>query len=91
MGRIRASVPRSRLPLHRRPFADPAALRRWLLVVALAASTGLLVSRAVTAANRLLAQGLLVPAIRFPTVARGAARLRGTAGPNGSGLGPWAP
>lgn len=35
-------------------------------------------SRAVTAANRLLAQGLLVPAIRFPTVARGAARLRVT-------------
>lgn len=51
MGRIRASVPRSRLPLHRRPFADPAALRRWLLVAALAASTGLLVSRAVTAAD----------------------------------------
>ena len=51
MGRIRASVPRSRSPLHRRPFADPAALRRWLLVAALAAGTGLLVSRAVASAE----------------------------------------
>jgi hypothetical protein len=51
VGRIRASVPRSRLPLHRRPFADPAALRRWLLVAALAAATGLLVSRAMSAAT----------------------------------------
>lgn len=39
MGRVRSSVPRSRLPLHRRPFADPASLRRWLLVSALALTT----------------------------------------------------
>ncbi len=36
MGRVRSSIPRSRLPLHRRLLADPAVFRRWLLVVALA-------------------------------------------------------
>ncbi len=51
MGRIRASVPRSRLPLHRRPFADPAALRRWLLVLVLAAGTAVLVGRSMSAAE----------------------------------------
>jgi Flp pilus assembly protein CpaB len=51
VGRIRSSVPRSRLPLHRRPLADPAALRRWLVVLALAAATGLAVSRTLSAAE----------------------------------------
>ena len=32
--------------------------------------------RAVAAADELLRRGLLIPAIRYPTVARGAARLR---------------
>jgi 8-amino-7-oxononanoate synthase len=35
-------------------------------------------SKAVTAANRLREQGIFVPAIRYPTVARGKARLRVT-------------
>lgn len=39
MGRVRSRIPRSRLPLHRRPFADPAAARRWLVVGVLAAAT----------------------------------------------------
>lgn len=39
MGRVRSPVPRSRLPLHRRPFADPAVARRWLVVVVLAMAT----------------------------------------------------
>lgn len=56
MGRVRSSVRRSRLPLHRRPFADPAALRRWLLVAALAlaaaAVTGSVLTRAESARRR---------------------------------------
>ena len=35
-------------------------------------------NKALTAANRLREQGIFVPAIRYPTVARGAARLRVT-------------
>lgn len=35
-------------------------------------------SAAVAAASRLREQGIFVPAIRYPTVARGAARLRVT-------------
>lgn len=56
MGRVRSSVPRSRLPLHRRPLADPRALRRWLLVALLAAVTaaitGSVLSRAESARSR---------------------------------------
>lgn len=51
MGRVRPSVPRSRLPLHRHLLADPGALRRWLLVAALALATGALTSRLVGAAT----------------------------------------
>ncbi|MCU1497959.1 MAG: hypothetical protein JWM47_1912 [Acidimicrobiales bacterium] len=56
MGRVRPvsprrSFPRSRLPLHRRPFADPAAFRRWLLVAALAAATAGLTGRLVARAE----------------------------------------
>ncbi|HEX2578079.1 MAG TPA: hypothetical protein VHK88_17150, partial [Aquihabitans sp.] len=51
MGRVRSAVPRSRLPLHRRPFADPAALRRWALVAALAIVTTALVSHALSGAE----------------------------------------
>lgn len=51
MGRIRRSIPRSRLPLHRRPFADPQAFRRWVLVGLLAAFTALLTGRVVASAE----------------------------------------
>lgn len=49
MGRVRSPIPRSRLPLHRRVLADPAAVRRWLVVVALAAATAGLTARALAA------------------------------------------
>lgn len=39
MGPARSSIPRSRLPWHRRIRTDPRAVRRWLLVVVLAAAT----------------------------------------------------
>lgn len=61
MDRVRAPlarrrVPRTRLPLHRRILADPSLLRRWLLVVALAAITaglvGTVLSRAEAARRR---------------------------------------
>lgn len=51
MGRVRSSVPRSRLPLHRRPFADPASLRRWLLVAALAVTTAAITGHVLTGAE----------------------------------------
>ena len=48
--------PSGRLPLHRLVLADPAAFRRWLLVVALAAITAAsinhLVSKAAEARHR---------------------------------------
>ncbi|CAN5902268.1 hypothetical protein BH23ACT2_BH23ACT2_25630 [soil metagenome] len=51
MGRVRSSVPRHRLPLHRRALADPVVLRRWLLVAVLAASAGGLTGRVVADAD----------------------------------------
>lgn len=51
MGRVRPSLPRHRLPLHRRVLADPAALRRWLLVAALALSAASITWRVVAAAD----------------------------------------
>ena len=45
MGRVRSSIPRTRLPLHRRLLADPAAARRWLVVIALATATAGLTCR----------------------------------------------
>lgn len=51
MGRIRRSVPRSRLPLHRRPLADPQAFRRWVLVGLLAVFTATLTGRVMAAAE----------------------------------------
>lgn len=54
--RPRRRVPRTRLPIHRRILSDPAALRRWLLVLALAAAAaglvGSVVSRAEAARHR---------------------------------------
>ncbi len=47
MGRAR-STPRSRVPLHRQLRTDAAAVRRWLLVVALAAATATLVAHSVS-------------------------------------------
>lgn len=52
MGRIRTRVPRSRLPLHRRLVADPSVLRRYLVVVVLAALTAMLVQRLLAEAER---------------------------------------
>jgi hypothetical protein len=51
VGRVRPSVPRHRLPLHRRVLADPAALRRWLLVIALALAAASITWRVVAAAE----------------------------------------
>jgi len=51
VGRVRSSVPRSRLPLHRRPFADPASLRRWLLVAALAVTTAAITGHVLSSAE----------------------------------------
>lgn len=44
-------VVRSRVPLHRRPFADPSALRRWLLVGLLAVVTASITARVLAAAE----------------------------------------
>lgn len=65
MGRVRSLFgssprldrrPRSRLPLHRRPFADPVAYRRWLvagaLALAVAMATSHLLSTAAAARHR---------------------------------------
>lgn len=51
MGRVRSSVPRHRLPLHRRALADPAVLRRWLLVAVLATVAAALTGRVVADAD----------------------------------------
>lgn len=57
MGRVRPPrprrrIPRSRLPLHRRLLADPAGLRRWLLVLALATTTAILTGSVLARADR---------------------------------------
>lgn len=51
MGRLRPSIPRSRVPLHRRAQADPAAARSWLAVAALALAAAALVGHAVADAQ----------------------------------------
>lgn len=51
MGRVRSSVPRTRLPLHQRALADPAALRRWLLVAVLASTTTVITARVLAGAE----------------------------------------
>lgn len=51
MGRVRPSVPRHRLPPHRRLLADPAALRRWLLVTTLALTAASITWRVVAGAE----------------------------------------
>lgn len=51
MGRVRRSVPRSRVPLHRLVRANPALVRRWLTAATLCAVTGLVVGRSITAAE----------------------------------------
>ena len=40
MGLVRSSIPRSRVPWHRRVRTDRRAIRRWVVVAALAAATG---------------------------------------------------
>lgn len=49
MGRVRSTIPRSRLPLGRRILADPAVVRRWLVVLALATATAGITGKAVAA------------------------------------------
>ena len=51
MGRTRRSFPRSRVPLHRRLLADPAALRSWTVAIVLAVIVAAGVSRVVARAN----------------------------------------
>ena len=51
MDRARTFIPRSRVPLHRRAFLEPAALRYWLGVVALAVVLAGLVHRATSDAE----------------------------------------
>lgn len=51
MGRVRRRLPRSRPALHRRLLADPAALRRWLLVAVLAATTAVATGATLSAAE----------------------------------------
>lgn len=52
MGRVRSSIPRSRVPLHRLLRTQPALLRRWLVVAALAGLSGQAVAASVDAARR---------------------------------------
>lgn len=49
MGRVRRSIPRSRVPLHRQLRTNPEAVRRWLLVVVLAGCTAVAVGRSIAA------------------------------------------
>lgn len=51
MGRVRRSVPHSRVPLHRLVRANPELLRRWLVVIALAGCTALVVGRSIADAE----------------------------------------
>lgn len=49
MGRVRRSIPRSRVPLHRQLRTSPEVVRRWLLVAVLAGVTALAVGRSIAA------------------------------------------
>ena len=51
MGRVRRSIPRSRVPIHRQLLVSPDLVRRWLLVVTLGGITALLVGRSITGAQ----------------------------------------
>lgn len=51
MGRFRSSIPRSRLPWHRRVLADPGLIRRWAVVALLSVFTATLVQRVVSDAE----------------------------------------
>lgn len=51
MGRARPAVRRSRVPLHRRAVQDPAGVRHWLVVGALALVVGVSVSQVVRRAD----------------------------------------
>ena len=52
MGRVRPSIPRSRVPWWRRLLMDPAAIRSWLTVLGLAACVALAVGHTVASAER---------------------------------------
>ena len=51
MGRLRNAVPRSRVPWHRRVLRDPAAVRYWLLVGAVALVLATVVGRSLDRAE----------------------------------------
>lgn len=51
MGRVRRSTPHSKVPLHRLVRANPELARRWLVVLALAGCTALVVGRSITSAE----------------------------------------
>lgn len=51
MGRVRRSVPRSRVPLHRLVRTSPDVLRRWLLVAGLGGITAVLVATSIGSAE----------------------------------------
>ena len=51
MGRVRRSTPHSKVPLHRLVRANPELARRWLVVLALAGCTALVVGSSITSAE----------------------------------------
>lgn len=64
MGSTRSSVPRSRLPWHRRLRTDPRAVRRWLVVLALAGATAASVAHTAADGRRARREwGRLVPVL----------------------------
>lgn len=64
MGPTRSPVPRSRVPWHRRLRTDPRAVRRWLVVLALAGATAASVAHAAADGRRARREwGRLVPVL----------------------------
>lgn len=64
MGPTRSSVPRSRLPWHRRLRTDPRAVRRWLVVLTLAGATAASVAHTAADGRRARREwGRLVPVL----------------------------
>src|SRR5258706_577860 len=72
-------MPQTRLSLPTRPSAWTVKLRRWRLLPSQTAIQPLIVgenSETVALSDALATEGILVPAIRPPTVPKGSARLR---------------